>query len=149
MPGTVTESLGKVFHIGHGNLGDPKSFSIPHFHDKVIEIWIPRARREPAHARRSPVYQPKAGAIDRYRGGGTRAPEAKDDDYADGRVAAETIRRLEAARQRVRWDAVLYHGRFRAAASAVFCAEKYWDLFDPAKLPMPTIKTFPKDAAVA
>ena len=24
--------------------------------------------------------------------------------------------------------------------------KKYWDLFDPAKLPIPTIKTFPKDA---
>ncbi|MEM7385719.1 MAG: sulfatase-like hydrolase/transferase, partial [Verrucomicrobiota bacterium] len=32
-----TESLGKIFHIGHGNEGDPESFSVPHFKDKVIE----------------------------------------------------------------------------------------------------------------
>ena len=35
--GYRAESLGKVFHIGHGNLGDPQAFEVPHFHDKVIE----------------------------------------------------------------------------------------------------------------
>ena len=35
--GYRTESLGKVFHIGHGNEGDPESFSVPHFQEKVIE----------------------------------------------------------------------------------------------------------------
>ncbi|MCP3693105.1 MAG: sulfatase-like hydrolase/transferase, partial [Planctomycetaceae bacterium] len=39
--GYRTESLGKVFHIGHGNQGDPKSFSVPHFKDKVIEYLQP------------------------------------------------------------------------------------------------------------
>ena len=28
-------------HIGHGNRGDPPSFSQPHFHDKVIEYLDP------------------------------------------------------------------------------------------------------------
>ena len=41
--GYRTESLGKVFHIGHGNEGDPDSFSVPHFHDKVIEYLDPRS----------------------------------------------------------------------------------------------------------
>ena len=35
--GYRTEFLAKIFHIGHGNLGDPDSFSVPHFHDKVID----------------------------------------------------------------------------------------------------------------
>ena len=39
--GYRTESLGKVFHIGHGNEGDPQSFSVPHFKDKVIEYLDP------------------------------------------------------------------------------------------------------------
>jgi len=39
--GYRTESLGKVFHIGHGNQGDPASFSVPHFPDKVIEYLDP------------------------------------------------------------------------------------------------------------
>ncbi len=37
------ESLGKVFHIGHGNEGDPESFAIPHFKDKVIEYLDPES----------------------------------------------------------------------------------------------------------
>ena len=41
--GYRTESLGKVFHIGHGNQGDPESFSVPHFHDKVIEYLDPES----------------------------------------------------------------------------------------------------------
>ena len=39
--GYRTESLGKVFHVGHGNRGDPPSFSTPHFKDKVIEYALP------------------------------------------------------------------------------------------------------------
>jgi hypothetical protein len=39
--GYRTESLGKVFHIGYGNQGDPQSFTAPHFHDKVIEYLDP------------------------------------------------------------------------------------------------------------
>jgi iduronate 2-sulfatase len=34
--GYRTESVGKVFHVGHGNEGDPSSFSVPPFKDKVI-----------------------------------------------------------------------------------------------------------------
>ncbi len=32
-----TESLGKVFRIGHGNEGDTQSFGVPHVQDKVID----------------------------------------------------------------------------------------------------------------
>ncbi len=31
--GYRTESLGKIFHIGHGNNGDAQSFGVPHFSD--------------------------------------------------------------------------------------------------------------------
>ena len=41
--GYRAESLGKVFHIGHGNLGDPQAFEVPHFHDKVIEYLVPNS----------------------------------------------------------------------------------------------------------
>ncbi|MFN9160059.1 MAG: hypothetical protein ACK6D5_20055, partial [Planctomyces sp.] len=39
--GYRTESLGKVFHVGHGNEGDPQSFVVPHFGDRVIEYLDP------------------------------------------------------------------------------------------------------------
>jgi len=41
--GYRAESIGKVFHIGQGNDGDPASFSVPHFKDKVIEYLDPQS----------------------------------------------------------------------------------------------------------
>ena len=40
---TVIRPNLKNFHIGHGNYGDPDSFSVPHFHDKVIEYLDPKS----------------------------------------------------------------------------------------------------------
>ena len=40
--GYRTESIGKVFHVGHGNRGDPGSFSTEPYEDKVIEYAYPR-----------------------------------------------------------------------------------------------------------
>ncbi|MGQ9606817.1 MAG: sulfatase-like hydrolase/transferase [Thermogutta sp.] len=39
--GYRTKSLGKVFHVGHGNRGDPRSWSVPPFDGKVIEYVDP------------------------------------------------------------------------------------------------------------
>ena len=100
--GYRTESLGKVFHIGHGNNGDPKSFGVPHFHDKVIEYLDPRSTDGGKLTREEALFtNQKLGQIRSLpRGAAFEAPVANDADYADGRVAAETIRRLEAAKVR-------------------------------------------------
>lgn len=39
--GYRTESLSEIFHVGHGNRGDPRSWSVPPFEDKVIEYVDP------------------------------------------------------------------------------------------------------------
>jgi len=148
--GYRTESLGKVFHIGHGNLGDPKSFSIPHFHDKVIEYLDPNSTDGGKLTREEALFtNQKLGAIRSLpRGAAFEAPVAKDDDYADGRVAAETIRRLEAAKARRAKDGTPFFitAGFVRPHLPFSAPKRYWDLFDPAKLPMPKIKSFPKDA---
>ena len=92
--GYRTESLGKVFHIGHGNQAI-RSRSVSHF-DKVIRFGS-QSTAGGHHAR---AFTNQSWAIRATTRGGFEAPEAKDDDYADGRVAAETIRRLEAAKVR-------------------------------------------------
>ena len=148
--GYRTESLGKVFHIGHGNLGDPKSFSIPHFHDKVIEYLDPKSTGGGKLTREEALFtNQKLGAIRSLpRGAAFEAPVAKDDDYADGRVAAETIRRLEAAKARRSKDGTPFFitAGFVRPHLPFSAPKRYWDLFDPAKLPMPKIKSFPNDA---
>ena len=99
--GYRTESLGKVFHIGHGNEGDPSSFSVPHFKDKVIEYLDPASTQGGQLTREEALFtNQKLDAIRSLpRGAAFEAPIANDDGYADGRVAAETIVRLQSAKQ--------------------------------------------------
>ncbi len=139
--GYRTESIGKVFHIGHGNDGDPASFSVPHFKDKVIEYLDPASTDGGQLTREEALFTNQK--LDQIRslprGAAFESPEAQDDDYADGRVAAETVRRLKAAKERRAKDGT----PFFIAAGFVrphlpFSApKKYWELHDPAKLPMP------------
>ena len=148
--GYRTESLGKVFHIGHGNHGDPASFSVPHYPDKVIEYLQPASTDGGKLTREEALFtnQKLRQARSLPRGAAFESPVAKDDDYADGRVAAETIRRLEAAKTRrekqgtpffITVGFVRPHLPFSAP-------KRYWDLYDPAKLPMPQYESFPQDA---
>ena len=148
--GYRTESLGKVFHIGHGNEGDPESFSIPHFKDKVIEYLDPESTDGGQLTREEALFTNTA--LDRIRslprGAAFESPKAEDTDYADGRVAEETLKRLAAAKQRSETDRT----PFFIASGFVrphlpFCApKKYWDLYDPTLLPMPEIESAPVDA---
>ena len=137
--GYRTESLGKVFHIGHGNRGDPASFSVPHFKEKVIEYALPASKpggkltREEAMFQNAPA--PRGGMNTLPRGAAFESPETADNSYADGRVAEETIRRLRAAKERRAGEGTPF---FIAAGFArphlPFSApKKYWDLHEPAK----------------
>ncbi len=145
-----TESLGKVFHIGHGNFGEPDSFSVPHFHDKVIEYLDPASTDGGSLTREEAFFtNQKLGEIKSLpRGAAFEAPDVTDDQYADGRVAAETVKRLQAAKERLDKDGTNF---FIAAGFArphlPFSApKKYWDLYDPAALPMPQFEDLPADA---
>ncbi|MEZ6111712.1 MAG: sulfatase [Pirellulaceae bacterium] len=148
--GYSTESLGKVFHIGHGNHGDPQSFSMPHFHDKVIEYLDPtstdggKLTREEAYFTNQELG--RIGSLP--RGAAFESPLVADEQYADGRVAAEAVRRLQAAKRRRQESGTPF---FMAVGFArphlPFSApKKYWDLHDPETLPMPKYEDLPVDA---
>ena len=148
--GYRTESLGKVFHIGHGNQGDPESFSVPHFHDKVIEYLDPQSTDGGKLTREEALFtNQKLGQIRSLpRGAAYESPMANDTDYADGRVADETVKRLKAAKQRLAKDDTPFFitAGFVRPHLPFSAPKKYWDMHDPAKLPMPVNKAFPKDA---
>lgn len=148
--GYRTESLGKVFHIGHGNQGDPQSFSVEHFHDKVIEYADP-ASTDGGQLTREEAYFTNQ-QLDRIkllpRGAAFEAPDVSDDAYADGRVATETGKRLQADRQR----------RDRAGTPFFIVAgfarphlpfsvpRKYWDLYDSEQFAKPATVRPPSNA---
>lgn len=148
--GYRTESLGKVFHVGHGNQGDPQSFSVAHFSDKVIEYADP-ASTDGGQLTREEAYftnQQLNRIQELPRGAAFESPDVADEAYADGRVAAETIQRLRAARERREQDGTPF---FIAAGFArphlpFSSPRKYWDLYDPARFADPACEKIPEGA---
>jgi arylsulfatase A-like enzyme len=146
--GYHTESLGKVFHIGHGNQGDPESFMVPHWKEKVIEYVDPTSTDGGQLTREEAYFANQQ--LDRIaslpRGSAFESPDVDDNAYADGRVAQETISRLKAAKHRRDQEGTPF---FIAAGFArphlpFSVPKKYWGLYDPSKLPMPTSHEAPE-----
>ena len=148
--GYRTESLGKVFHIGHGNHGDPASFMVPHFHDKVIEYLDPASTGGGMLTREEAYFtNQKLGQIRSLpRGAAFESPEVADIKYADGRVAAETVNRLAAAKQRRAADGTPFFivAGFARPHLPFSAPKKYWDLYRREDLPMPTHEDLPVDS---
>lgn len=148
--GYRTESLGKVFHVGHGNEGDPQSFAVPHFGDRVIEYLDPastgggRLTREEAYFTNQQLQNIRSLP----RGAAFEQPDVADDAYADGRVAAEAVRRLQAAERRQRaGGAPFFMAVGFVRPHLPFSApRKYWDLHDPDELPQPQRRQLPEGA---
>tara|TARA_Y100000588_G_scaffold200746_1_gene214417 strand:- start:1562 stop:3070 length:1509 start_codon:yes stop_codon:yes gene_type:complete len=146
--GYVAHSMGKVFHIGHGNTNDDASWSVPHLAEKVIEYVDPESNfRE---ITREEGLFTNQGARDengvlRPRGAAWESPDVLDYAYADGRVAEFAVNRL-------RWLKDNEEKPFFMAVGFVrphlpFSApKKYWDMYDRSKLPMPEFVDAPKDA---
>jgi iduronate 2-sulfatase len=147
--GYRTESLGKVFHIGHGNPGDPASFSVPHFKDKVIEYADPASKPE-GLTREEAMFQniqaPPGGMNTLPRGAAYESPDVPDETYADGRVAAETIKRLQQAKARREKDGTPFFitAGFARPHLPFSVPKKYWDLHKPETLPQPAFEELPE-----
>lgn len=136
--GWRAEAVGKILHTGHGNHDDAASWSVPSRPERVVEYLDPRnsaggrlTREEAFFSNRelSRIQElPKGAAWERS--------DAPDNAYADGRIAEEGIRRLqEAARRR---DTPFFLALGFVKPHLPFTApSKYWDLHDPAKLPLP------------
>ena len=149
--GYHTEAIGKVYHVGHGNTNDEASWSIPHHKEKVIEYLLPQSKegpltREEAFFENSRLYLediPKNKELP--RGAAWESPDVVDDAYGDGRVANQAIFRLRQLSKKPDQPFLMAVGFARPHLP--FCApKKYWDMYDPEKLPMPVNEEQPIDA---
>jgi iduronate 2-sulfatase len=163
MPNTVTlpqyfmkagyraESMGKVFHIGHGTVGDPQSFSVPPHKDHVIEYVSPEALAV-GHTREEALFNefelPDEDVWEFSRtlpkGVAWEDPDVPDDAYADGRTAQYAIGRLDALKGS-KQPFFLAVG-FARPHLPFSVPKKYWNMYDPAKLPMPQFERMPEGA---
>jgi len=148
--GYLTESLGKVFHVGHGNEGDPQSFAVPHFGDRVIEYLDPASTGGGQLTREEAYFtnQQLQNIRSLPRGAAFENPEVADEAYADGRVAAEAVLRLQTAERRLRdGGAPFFMAVGFVRPHLPFSApRKYWDLHVADRLPQPQRRQLPEAA---
>ena len=134
---------GKIFHIGHGNVGDDRSWSEPFKKDLVVEYLLPESRNGAEMTREEALFSNKP-ARGLKRGAAWESPDVEDDAYADGRVAREGVRRLKDYAQS---GQTFFLALGFARPHLPFCApQKYWDLYNPMKLPVATMTSFPEGA---
>ncbi len=144
--GYRAESMGKVFHVGHGTYGDDASWSVPAHKDLLIEYVDPASTRDGSPTNEQALFTnlrrpPGSGPLP--RGAAWESPDVPDDAYADARTAAYAINRLRAAKEKPSEPFFLAVGFVRPHLP-FSVPKKYWDLYDPAKLPMPERETAPE-----
>lgn len=132
--GYRTEAMGKIFHNGHGNVEDEASWTVPHFRPQAPQYLKPENIAPST---------PEAKAKD-LRGAATESADVPDGAYADGQIALEAVKRIEAAKGK---DEPFFLAVGFLKPHLPFVApQKYWDLHDPAALPMP-LRITPPDGA--
>ncbi len=135
--GYRTEGMGKIFHPGHGNHEDPQSWSVPHFRPKAETYALAENKASDG--------QGNAGDEAGSRGAAFEKADVPDNFYADGKVADEAIRRLEAAKVDPQKPFFLAVGFIRPHLP--FCAPaKYWDMHDPKAFRPEPLQGLPEDS---
>ncbi len=132
--GYHARSLGKIFHTGHGNYDDVPSWS--------QESWRPKA---PRYVNEVSLNQIKPDSRGRKLGPATEAADVDDETYGDGMIARRAARDLEKLSQTAEQPFFLAVGFFKPHLPFV-APQKYWDLYDPQSLPMPTVTRPPAGA---
>jgi iduronate 2-sulfatase len=140
--GYHSAGVGKVFHIGHGNNNDVHSWSVPFQPDKVIDYVLPEStdgqltREEALFSNRSKDGLPRGAAWENA--------DVADGAYADGRIAAEGIKRLQSYNKS---GEPFFLTLGFTKPHLPFCApKKYWELYNRAELPIPEYTLPPKGA---
>lgn len=145
--GYRAEGIGKVFHFGHGLVGDDASWSVPFLKESPIEYLLPESTQGGQLTREEAFFNnefPPGGVKQLPRGAAWEAADVEDDAYADGRIAREGVKRLQAAAQR---DEPFFLVLGFTKPHLPFCAPKtYWDLYDPDTLPLATFTDAPEGA---
>lgn len=138
--GYKAQSLGKIMHVGHGNQEDAASWDVPHFGGKFAGYALkenqPQAPKGNKGGNKRADQSP--------RGAATESADVPDETYSDGQIAAEAVRRLQAAK--TAGQPFFMAVGFLKPHLPFVAPKRYWDMHDPSKLPQPTRKTAPEGA---
>lgn len=132
--GYHSAGIGKIYHTGHGNKDDAKSWSIP--------AWRPK---KAAYVDPKNIAMFHIDSRGKRRGPATESADVPDETYGDGLIAKEAIRRLESSQSRPDQPFFLAVG-FLKPHLPFIAPKRYWDLYDKNKLPMPKVDSAPSEA---
>jgi arylsulfatase A-like enzyme len=136
--GYHVRGIGKIYHGGYD---DPPSWSVP-WEGAKANNFGPDGQKVIARLRSAA--KAKGGDGSRVRGLPFEAPDVADDYLADGWVANRGIGLLRAAKGKT--EPFFLAIGFVKPHLPFVAPKKYWDLYDPAKLPTATTADPPKDA---
>jgi iduronate 2-sulfatase len=130
--GYRTEGLGKILHVGHGNHEDPVSWTVPHWRPQapmyVIKSNLPAGEKEQmADASKKKKKGKAAARSNAPRGATVECADVSDSTYADGLIAEEAVRRLEAAREKE--EPFFIAVGFLKPHLPFVAPKRYWDLY--------------------
>jgi len=139
--GYHTTALSKVFHRGYE---DGRSWSEPH--------WYPNGQTvdtDPNDSTKRIVKKYAGGVELTVKEDGAKGPafevsKKDDDELADGFTAKEAVKRLHDLKEKT--EPFFLAVGFLKPHLPFVAPKKYWDLYDPDKIPVPTIATLPKGA---
>ncbi len=144
--GYVTHSMGKVFHIGHGNTNDEASWSVPHLKEKVIEYILPESTHRQLTREEALFTNEFSVPIKSLpRGAAWENADVLDEAYADGRVASHAVDRLRSLSSNPDQPFFLAVGFVRPHLP-FSVPRKYWEMYDRDELPMPEFEKAPEGA---
>ncbi len=145
--GYRTEAMGKIMHVGHGNFEDASSWTVPHWRPRgggyALKESQAVVQRELAAARERGV--PESRIAGSSRGPPTECADVPDDTYGDGLIAAEAVRRLEAAAKKPDEPFFIAVGFLKPHLPFV-APKKYWDLYRKDDFPLPALRHPPEGA---
>jgi iduronate 2-sulfatase len=143
--GYRAEGLGKIFHVGHGNHEDPESWSVPHYTANSIAYASTDSGTNRTLTREEALFANETDVAKLPRGAASECADVSDDAYPDGKLAAETIRRLQSAKTHTNNPFFMAVGFVKPHLP--FCApKKYWDMYDRAAFTVPALRTPPEGA---
>ncbi|SKB49759.1 iduronate 2-sulfatase [Parapedobacter luteus] len=144
--GYHSESMGKVFHVGHNTYDDTASWSVPHHKDLVIE-YVDSVSKKDGFTREEALFSNMEWGYARSlpRGSAWESPDVADDAYADGRIANRAIERLRD--RKVNADRPFFLAVGFARPHLPFSVpKKYWDMYNESALPLPQHNVRPEGA---
>ncbi|MBM3871044.1 MAG: iduronate sulfatase [Verrucomicrobia bacterium] len=149
--------LSKIYHVG---FEDGRSWSEPHWYPRGFSVdtdpvdWTKRTvtrhgvsvQEYTDKSAPAPADNDKRAAKGKSAKGGPafEVSPKSDDELPDGATAAEAVKRLHALKQK--GEPFFLAVGFLKPHLPFVSPKKYWDLYDPEKIPLPAIGHLPKGA---